>query len=40
MAVEALTAMGFDEGTVRRALVDARNDLVVATESLLGDGAR
>ena len=39
-AVDALTAMGFDEGTVRRALADARNDLVVATESLLGDGAR
>jgi hypothetical protein len=38
--VDALTAMGFDEGSVRRALADAGNDLVVATESLLGDGAR
>ena len=34
-AVEALTAMGFDEGSVRRALADAENDLAVATESLL-----
>ena len=39
-AVEALTAMGFDEGSVRRALADADNDLAVATESLLEDGAR
>ena len=39
-AVEALTAMGFDEGSVRRALADAENDLAVATESLLEDGAR
>jgi len=39
-AVEALTAMGFDEGSVRRALADAENDLAVATESLLEDGER
>ena len=39
-AVDALTAMGFDEGSVRRALADAGNDLAVATESLLEDGAR
>ena len=39
-AVDALTAMGFDEGSVRRALADAENDLAVATESLLEDGAR
>ena len=39
-SVAALTAMGFDEGSVRRALADAGNDLAVATESLLDDGAR
>lgn len=39
-SVVALTAMGFDEGTVRRALAAVGNDLELATESLLEDGAR
>jgi hypothetical protein len=39
-SVVALTAMGFDEGSVRRALADSGNDLELATESLLEDGAR
>jgi hypothetical protein len=39
-SVVALTAMGFDEGSVRRALAESGNDLALATESLLEDGAR
>ena len=39
-SVSALTAMGFDEGSARRALADSGNDLALATESLLEDGAR
>ena len=39
-SVSALTAMGFDEGSARRALAAVGNDLALATESLLEDGAR
>ena len=39
-SVSALTAMGFDEGSARRALADSGNDLALATESLLEEGAR
>ena len=39
-SVSTLTAMGFDEGSARRALAAVGNDLALATESLLEDGAR
>ena len=39
-SVSTLTAMGFDEGSARRALAAVGNDLALATESLLEHGAR
>jgi hypothetical protein len=39
-AVETLTSMGFDEGSARRALAMGDNNLTVATNILLENGAQ
>jgi hypothetical protein len=38
--IETLAAMGFDEGSARQTLAESNNNLQMATESLLTNGAR